>query len=107
MGLHHSVGIAYGFAIPADTDIDAIDRALQDQPNRPDNVGYIVVGDCDQMLLVTAHKLADENTVTPLTPEFFARYEVPGWDRALHEAAEQIGCPDHAPPVWLVIHNFS
>lgn len=106
MGLYHSVSIAYGFEIPNDTDLDAIDDALRDQPNRPDNVGYIVIGDRDQMLLVTAHKRAEENTVTPVTPEFFARYEVPAWNKALHEAAVRIGWPGHRAPTWLVIHNY-
>lgn len=106
MGLYHSVGIAYGIEIPATASVDDIDAALQGQPNTPDNVGYIVVGDCDRLLLVTEHKRADENTVTPVTPEFFARYEVPAWNEALHAAAVRIGYPHHPLPAWLVIHNY-
>lgn len=105
MGLYHSVGIAYGFEIPTDTDIDAIDRALQDQPHNPDNVGWIVVGDLDRLLLVTRYERADENTITALTPEFFGRTDA-NWIVALHEAAVRIGCPDHPTPTWLVIHNY-
>lgn len=106
MGLYHSVGIAYGFEIPSDTDIDALDRALADQPNKPDNVGWIVIGDRDRLLLVTEHKRAEENTVTALTQEFFARPEIAHWIVALHEAAVRIGYPDHPLPTWLVIHNY-
>jgi hypothetical protein len=107
MGLYHSVGIAYGFEIPNDTDIDDIDRALQGQPNSPDNVGYLIIGDRDKTLLVTEYKRAVENTVIPVTPEFFTRYEVPAWNAALHEAAVRINYAEHPLPAWLLIHDYS
>ena len=107
MGLYHSVGIAYGFEIPTDTDIDAVDQALQDQPNSPDNVGYIVVGDRDQLLLVTRHVRAEENTVTPLTPGAHSTpAEETAWLVALHDAAVRLGYADHPLPTWLLIHNY-
>ncbi|MCX4697049.1 hypothetical protein [Streptomyces sp. NBC_01373] len=107
MGLYHSVGIAYGFEIPNTVDIDAIDDALRDQPNARDGIGWLVIGDRDKTLLVTEYKRAEENTVIPVTPEFFARYEVPAWNKALHEAAVRIGYPEHPAPAWLVIHDYS
>lgn len=107
MGLYHSVGIAYGFEIPNDADLDVIDQALQGQPNTADSVGYLVVGDRDKTLLVTRHIRAEENTVTSLTPEFFTQPELTQWLVALHEAAVRIGFPDHPLPTWLVIHDHS
>lgn len=106
MGLYHSVGIAYGFEIPNHIDIDAIDVALFGQPDTPDNVGYIVIGDRDKTLLITEIQRANENTVTALTPEFFTRPEIVHWIVALHEAAVRMGYADHPLPTWLVIHNY-
>jgi predicted amino acid racemase len=106
MGLYHSVGIAYGFELPADTDLDAIDRALFGQPNTPDSVGHLIIGDRDQLLLVTEVQQVKENTVVPLTGEYYTRPEVTQWLIALHEAAVRIGYPDHPMPTWLVIHNY-
>jgi hypothetical protein len=106
MGLYHSVGLAYGFEIPNDISTDDIDEALRDQPNTRDNVGYIVVGDRDKTLLVTRYERLDENTVTALTPDVFARPELTEWSVALREAAVRIGYPDHPAPTWLVIHNY-
>jgi hypothetical protein len=105
MGLYHSVGIAYGFEIPADTDTEDIDRALFGQPDTPDSVGYLVIGDRDRLLLVTEVQQVKENTVVPLTSEHFTRPEVTQWLVALHEAAVRMGLPDHPMPTWLVIHN--
>lgn len=107
MGLYHSVGIAYGFEIPNDTDLDAIDEALRGQPNTHDGIGWLVIGDRDKTLLFTEYKRAEENTVTPITPEFFTRYEVPAWDKALHETAVRLGYAEHPAPAWLVIHDYS
>lgn len=106
MGLYHSVGITYGFEIPADTDIDAIDLALFGQPNTPDSVGYLVIGDRDQLLLVTEVQQVKENQVVPLTDEYYTRPELAQWLVALHEAAVRMGCPDHPLPAWLVVHNY-
>jgi hypothetical protein len=106
MSLYHSVGIAYGIEIPTTIGIDDIDDALQGQPNSPDNVGYIVVGDLDRLLLVTRHIPAEENTVTPLTPDIFTAPELTEWTVALRKAAVRVGCPNPPAPTWLVIHNY-
>jgi hypothetical protein len=107
MGLYHSVGLAYGFEIPADTDVDAIDRACFGQEYTPDGVGYIVVGDRDQLLLVTRHVRAAENTVTRITADGFATAEeLTTWDAALHAVAVRLGLTDHEPSGWLLIHNY-
>ncbi|MEU3160032.1 hypothetical protein ABZ753_21615 [Streptomyces griseoincarnatus] len=107
MGLYHSVAVAYGFEIPADTDTEAIDRACFGQEHTEDGVGYIVVGDRDQLLLVTRHVRAKENTVTPLTPGSLATpSEETAWLVALHDVAVRLGLPDHAAPGWLLIHNY-
>ena len=106
MGLYHSVGIAYGFEIPARTDIDDIDRACFGQPDSPDSVGYIVVGDCDQLLLVTRSTLVAENEVVSLTPDTLApSAELAAWEEALHAVAVRLNLGDHPAPAWLVIHN--
>lgn len=106
MGLYHSVDIVYGFEIPTSTDIDAIDAALSNQPTPAGHVSYVVVGDWDRLLLV-AHSIdADENTAVPITPDFFTRYEIPAWDKALHDVAVRLGHTDHPAPAWLVIHNY-
>lgn len=106
MGLYHTVVIAYGFPIPTTTDLDDIDRALQDQPNTPDNVGYTVVGDMDQLLLTTAYMRAEENDVIALAPDLFTRPEAPAWNTALHNAAARLGIADYPAPTWLLIHNY-
>ncbi|MFI1287427.1 hypothetical protein ACH4VM_02765 [Streptomyces sp. NPDC020792] len=107
VGLYHSVGLAYGFEIPADTDIDAIDLACFGQPYSPDGVGYIVVGDRDRLLLVTRHVRAEENTVTPLTPGTHATVDqMTAWNEALHAVAVRLGQAAHPLPAWLLIHNY-
>jgi hypothetical protein len=107
MGLYHSVNVVYGFEIPAKTDIDDIDRALQNQPYDPDGVGYIVVGDCDLLLLATRCTRVDENEFVRLSVDTLAPpAELAAWEAALHAAAVSVGCPDHPAPAWLVIHNY-
>lgn len=106
MGLYHSVAVAYGFEIPADTDVDAIDRACFGQEYSPDGVGYIVVGDRDQLLLVTRHTRAGENTVTRLTADMATAEELTAWDAELHAVAARLNHADHEPPGWLLIHNY-
>lgn len=106
MGLYHSVNVVYGFEIPAQTDVNEIDHALRNQPYNPDSVGYIVVGDCDRLLLATRCVRVDELAVISLTPEFFTPPGLSDWGVALHEAAVRIGCPNHPTPTWLVIHNY-
>lgn len=106
MGLYHSVDLVYGFEIPTETDFGAIENALSDQPNPTERINYLVIGDYDRLIL-TAHIVkADENTVIAITPDLFARYEIPAWDQALHGAATRIDCPDHPQPGWLLIHNY-
>ncbi|MFM9635898.1 hypothetical protein [Streptomyces turgidiscabies] len=105
MGLYHSVGLGYGFEIPADTDIDAVDRALFGQPDSPDSVGYIVVGDRDRLLLVTRHVQALENTVTPVDG-LATVDEMTAWNEALHAAAVRLQQSAHPMPAWLLIHNY-
>ncbi|MEU2566573.1 hypothetical protein [Streptomyces althioticus] len=108
MGLYHSVAVAYGFEIPADTDIDAIDRACFGQPESPDSVGHLIVGDRDRLLLVTRHVRVLENTVLPLTPGSLATpAEETGWLVALHDVAVRLGQPDHPLPGWMVVHDHS
>ncbi|MBD9700697.1 hypothetical protein IHE56_01035 [Streptomyces sp. ID01-12c] len=107
MGLYHSVSLSYGFEIPARTDVDEIDRALRGQPNSPDSVGYIVVGDRDQLLLVTRSTCVAENEVVRVTPDTLAEpTDLATWDTALHDAAVRLGLTDHPAPAWLVIHNY-
>ncbi|MBQ0947681.1 hypothetical protein [Streptomyces sp. RK76] len=106
MGLYHTVGTAYGFEVPADTDIEAINRACFGQEHRPDGVGYIVVGDRDQLLLVTRYTEAKENTVTRLTADMATAEELTAWDAALQAVAARLGLDKHEPPVWLLIHNY-
>ncbi|GGV36636.1 hypothetical protein GCM10010293_40000 [Streptomyces griseoflavus] len=106
MGLYHSVALGYGFEIPADTDIDAIDRACFGQEDGPDGVGYIVVGDRDQLLIVTRHTKAVENTVTRITADMATADDLTRWNVALHAAAARLGLADHEPPGWLLIHNY-
>lgn len=107
MGLYHSVSLSYGFEIPARTDTEDIDRALSDQPNSPDSVGYIVVGDRDQLLLVTRSTLVAENEVVRVTPDTLAEpADLAAWDTALRDAAARLGLTDHPAPAWLLIHNY-
>lgn len=107
MGLYHSVSLSYGFEIPAKTDVDEIDRALQGQPYDPDGVGYIVVGDRDQLLLVTRSTRVDENEVVRIAPDTLAEpADLTAWDTALHDAAVRLGLADHPAPAWLLIHNY-
>ena len=108
MGLKHTTTLAYGFEIPADTDLDRIDRALGEERNDdPDAVGYTVVGDWDKAILCTRFTAIRENTILRLTPETLAPAEqLAAWEAALHDAATRMGCPDHPAPAWLVIHNY-
>lgn len=107
MGLYHTFALSYGFEIPTSTDLDEIDRATEAQDHHPDGVGYIVVGDRDQLLLVTRHTRAKENTVTPITADMATPEELATWDTALHAVATRLGLVDHEPPGWLLIHNYS
>lgn len=111
MGLYHSVSLSYGFEIPARTDIDEIDRACDSacsgKPNGPDSVGYIVVGDRDQLLLATRSTLVAENEVVRIAPDTLAEpTDLTAWDTALHDAAVRLGLADHPAPAWLLIHNY-
>lgn len=107
MGLYHSVGLGYGIEISNDTDTDDIDRALFGQPNSPDSVGYLIVGDRDKTLLVTRYVRAEENTVTRLTADLATDEELTAWDAALHAAVARLGLADRPTPAWLLIHDYS
>lgn len=107
MGLYHSVSLSYGFEIPTRTDVDAIDRACFGQPNEPDSVGYIVVGDYDRLLLITRSLPVTTNGVLRLAPDTLAQPdELATWEEALHDAAGRLGLADHPAPAWLLIHNY-
>ena len=107
MGLYHSVSLAYGFEIPTNTDLDAIDRALGTERNDdPDCVGYTNVGDNDKAILCTRYRTVAENTIVPVTADMAAVAELAAWDSALHYVAVRLGHEQHPEPRWLVIHNY-
>lgn len=107
MSLHHAVDLAYGIEIPTTTDLDAIDNALSNQPTPTAHVSYVVVGDRDQLLLVTRSTDIEENTVVRLTTDTLAQpFELATWEQALHDVAVRLGHADHPEPAWLVIHNY-
>lgn len=108
MGLYHSVAIAYGFEIPATTDLDQLDQVIGDGPDLvKDNVGHIVIGDYDQLLLVTRYTTVKENAVIRLTADTLAPpADLAAWEEALHAIAVRLGHPDHPAPAWLAIHNY-
>lgn len=108
MGLYHSVGIAYGFEIPRDTDLEQLDKVIGDGPDLlKDSVGHIVVGDCDQMFLVTRYAPVEENAAVRLAADALATVdEMTGWNEALHAVAARLDQAAHPQPGWLVIHNY-
>lgn len=108
MGLYHSVAIAYGFEIPSRTDLDRLDEVIGDGPDLlKDSVGHIVVGDWDQLLLVTRYVPVEENAVVRLAADTLAQPgELAAWEAALHDVAVRLDHTDHPPPAWLVIHNY-
>lgn len=107
MGLYHSVGLAYGFEIPTSTDLEQLDQVIGDGPDLlKDSVGHIVVGDLDQLLLVTRYTPVNENTVVRLTADMASVAELAEWDTALHQVAARLGHTDHPAPAWLLIHNY-
>jgi hypothetical protein len=108
MGLYHSVAVTYGFEIPRDTDLDLLDKVIGDGPDLlKDSVGHLVVGDGDQMLLVTRYSPVEENVVVRLTVDTLAQpAQMAGWEAALHDTAVRLGYPDHPAPAWLLIHNY-
>ncbi|MFD4257762.1 hypothetical protein ACFWR9_09020 [Streptomyces sp. NPDC058534] len=101
MGLYHTVGVAYGFEIP-DANFDALTAATAGLP-----IGYMTIGDRDKTFLVTGWTSVDKNTAARLTPESMSAAAQAGFDEALHEAATRLGHPDHDPPAWLVLHDYS
>lgn len=108
MGLYHSVSLSYGFEIPADTDLDQLDAVIGDGPDLvKDNVGHLIVGDYERLLLVTRHTRVDENDVVCLAADSLAHLgELAEWDAALHEVAVRLGHVDHPEPAWLLVHNY-
>jgi hypothetical protein len=107
MGMYHSSYFAYGFQIP-DTQPEALEAALKDQPGTH-HVGYLHAGDydCDKTFLTTECHSVDLGAFEVITPESFARYEVPAWNEALHAAAVRLGHPDHPAPGWLLVPDLS
>lgn len=106
MGLKRSVGIGYGFEIPNTTDLNDLDRACFGQPDSPDSVGYIVVGDYDRLLLITRHLPVKENEVVRLGWSLAEPADLAAWEEALHAVAIRLGIPDHPAPAWLAVHNY-
>jgi hypothetical protein len=107
MGFYHSVALAYGFEIPADTDLDQLDQVIGDGPDLlKDSVGHIVIGDRDQLLLVTRYTPTEENTVVRVTADMASVAERAAWDAARHDTAARLGLTDHPEPAWLLIHNY-
>lgn len=109
MGLYHSVGVAYGFEIPASTDLDRLDEVIGDGPDLvKDSVGHLFIGDYDRLLLVTRYERVEENAVVRLTPDTLAQpAELAAWEEALHDTAVRLGYVDHPAPAWLVVHDYS
>jgi len=108
MGLYRSTRLAYGFEIPATTNLDDINDALEGQPDdNPDAVGYVLVGYGDATVLCTRFTTVEENTVLRLTSDVLAAVtELAEWDAALDTVAVRLGYEDHPEPAWLVIHNY-
>ena len=108
MGLYHSVSLSYGFEIPADTDLDRLDEVIGDGPDLvKDNVGHVIVGDWERLLLVTRFTSVGENDVVRLVADSLARpEELAAWEAALHDVAVHIGQPDHPAPAWLLTHSL-
>lgn len=105
MGLSHSTYVAYGVEIPATTDFDRLDQVLADQGR--DRVEHLYLGDYQRMFLVTESIEIKENTAAAIGPNAYARYEVPAWNKALHEIAVRLGHEQHPLPTWLVLHDHS
>jgi hypothetical protein len=107
MGLYHSVAVAYGFEIPATTDLDHLDKVIGDGPDLlKDSVGHIVVGDWERLLLVTRYMPVEENAVVRLGWALAEPAELAAWESALHDVAVRLGHTDHPAPTWLAIHNY-
>ncbi len=108
MGLYHSVYRAYGFAIPA-VDIDTLDTALADQPDaeRLGRIHHQYLGDFEKTFLLAESTEVEACDFARLTPGDFARYEIPVWNRVLHDMAVRLGHAEHPEPAWLLIHDYS
>lgn len=109
MGLQHSTHLGYGFEIPATTDFEAIDTVLADQPDgeRFGRVHHQFLGDFEQLFLLTESEEIEPNNFARITPDQFARYEIPVWNTVLHNMALRLGHGLHPEPAWLVLHNHS
>lgn len=109
MGLYHTVAVAYGFEIPATTDLDALDRVIGDGPDLvKDSVGHVSLGDWDRLFLVTRYTRVEENAVVRLDGDAFpAPAVLAEWEEALHGIAVRLGHTEHEPPAWLVLHDHS
>lgn len=107
MGMYHSTYLAYGFQIP-DTDSEALEEALAGQ-RETHRIAYLHAGDYDQdkTFLTTECHEVDLGDFKVITPDQFQRYEVPAWNEALHEAAVELGYPEHPEPGWLLVPDLS
>lgn len=109
MGYYHSTYFAYGFEIPATTDFEHLDEVLADQPEREQGgrVEHTYLGDFERLFLITESTEVEENTAAMIGPNAYARYEIPAWNKALHEIAVRLGHEQHPLPTWLVLHDYS
>ncbi|WP_060887634.1 hypothetical protein [Streptomyces caniscabiei] len=109
MGLYHSTHVAYGFEIPASTDFDALDNVLNDQPDgeRLGRVQHTYLGDYEQLFLLAESTEVEANAFARITPDHFARYEIPVWNTVLHNIAVRLGHETHPEPAWLILHDHS
>ncbi len=109
MGLKHSVHRAYGFEIPTTTDFDHLDQVLADHRDgdRIGGVQHTYLGDFERLFLVTICDTVEPAAAATVTTADFERYEVPAWNKALHDVAVRLGHETHPEPTWLVLHDYS
>lgn len=109
MGLYHTTRVAYGFEIPANTDFEALETVLANQPDgeRLGRVHSAYLGDFEQLFLLAESEEVEANTFARITPDHFARYEIPVWNTVLHDIAVRLGHVLHPEPAWLVLHDHS
>lgn len=105
MSLDHSTYLAYGIEIPTTTDFDRLDQVLAEQGR--DRVEHLYLGDYERLFLYTESTEVKKNTAVVIGPNAYARYEITGWNKALHEIAARLGHEQHPLPTWLVLHDHS
>lgn len=109
MGLDHTTTVAYGFEIPVTVDFEHLDKVLAEQPDgeRLGRVHHTYLGDFDRLFLLAESEDVQACDFARITPESFARYEIPVWNTVLHNMAVRLGHPLHPEPAWLVLHDHS